>query len=136
MDKKLRILVSNDDGYFAKGINSLVGVLSEFGKVDVFAPHKGRSGQGCAITSEVPVKVEPLADDLNAITFLEGEFAFFLAFQSVHGNHILLLTARRRKRLAALGLGLRLVFLFNHFSRLSARNVRKSSCFYGRVFKF
>ena len=66
MDKKLRILVSNDDGYFAKGINSLVGVLSEFGKVDVFAPHKGRSGQGCAITSEVPVKVESLADDLNA----------------------------------------------------------------------
>ena len=51
MDKKARILVSNDDGYLAKGINSLVEVLREFGDVDVFAPHKGRSGQGCAITS-------------------------------------------------------------------------------------
>ena len=55
MDKKTRILVSNDDGYLAKGINSLVEVLREFGDVDVFAPHKGRSGQGCAITSEQPI---------------------------------------------------------------------------------
>ena len=66
MDKKLRILVSNDDGYLAKGINSLVEVLREFGNVDVFAPHKGRSGQGCAITSEVPVKLTPITDDWDA----------------------------------------------------------------------
>ena len=66
MDKKLRILVSNDDGYLAKGINSLVEVLREFGDVDVFAPHKGRSGQGCAITSEVPVKLTPITDDSDA----------------------------------------------------------------------
>ncbi|MBQ2268948.1 MAG: 5'/3'-nucleotidase SurE, partial [Bacteroidaceae bacterium] len=62
MNKKVRILVSNDDGYLAKGLNSLVDVLSEFGDVVVFAPHKGRSGKGCAITSEVPVKVTPIAD--------------------------------------------------------------------------
>ena len=62
MNKKARILVSNDDGYLAKGLNSLVDVLSEFGDVVVFAPHKGRSGKGCAITSEVPVKVTPIAD--------------------------------------------------------------------------
>lgn len=66
MDKKTRILVSNDDGYLAKGINSLVEVLREFGDVDVFAPHKGRSGQGCAITSEVPVKLTPITDDRDA----------------------------------------------------------------------
>ena len=57
------ILVSNDDGYQAKGINSLVGVLKEFGDVVVVAPHTGRSGKGCAITSEVPVKVELVSSE-------------------------------------------------------------------------
>ena len=66
MKKRPLILVSNDDGYQAKGINCLVEVLREFGDVDVCAPHKGRSGQGCAITSEVPVKLTPLTDDWNA----------------------------------------------------------------------
>lgn len=51
------ILVSNDDGYSAKGINVLMNLLMEFGDVVVVAPHTGRSGKGCAITSEVPVNV-------------------------------------------------------------------------------
>lgn len=51
------ILVSNDDGYMAKGINTLMRLLTAFGDVVVVAPHTGRSGKGCAITSEVPVKV-------------------------------------------------------------------------------
>ena len=63
MNKKVRILVSNDDGYLAKGINSLVDVLSEFGDVVVVAPHTGRSGKGCAITSEVPLKVELVSSE-------------------------------------------------------------------------
>ena len=56
MDRPL-ILVSNDDGYKAKGINCLVQVLKEFGEVVVVAPHTGRSGKGCAITNEIPIKV-------------------------------------------------------------------------------
>ena len=58
MNERPLILVSNDDGYKAKGINCLVEVLCEFGDVVVVAPHTGRSGTGCAITSETPVKVE------------------------------------------------------------------------------
>ena len=49
------ILVSNDDGYKAKGINCLISILAEFGDVVVMAPHTGRSGKGCAITSEQPI---------------------------------------------------------------------------------
>lgn len=51
------IFVSNDDGYAAKGINVLIEVLMEFGDVVAVAPHTGRSGKGCSITSEVPVNV-------------------------------------------------------------------------------
>lgn len=57
MNERPLILVSNDDGYQAKGINSLLGVLKEIGDVIAVAPHTGRSGKGCAITSEVPVKL-------------------------------------------------------------------------------
>ena len=57
------ILVSYDDGYQAKGRNCLVRVLKEFGDVVVVAPHTGRSGKGCAITSEVPVKVELVSSE-------------------------------------------------------------------------
>ena len=63
MSEKPLILVSNDDGYFAKGINCLARVLMEFGDVVVVAPHTGRSGKGCAITSEVPLKVELVASE-------------------------------------------------------------------------
>lgn len=63
MNERPLILVSNDDGYQAKGINSLVGVLREFGDVVVVAPHTGRSGKGCAITSETPVKLERISSE-------------------------------------------------------------------------
>ena len=65
MKKRPLILVSNDDGYQAKGINCLVGVLREFGDVVVVAPHTGRSGKGCAITSEIPVKLEKISSELG-----------------------------------------------------------------------
>ena len=63
MNKRPLILVSNDDGYRAKGINSLLSVLKEIGDVIAVAPHIGRSGKGCAITSEVPVKLEKVHNE-------------------------------------------------------------------------
>lgn len=59
--KRPLILVSNDDGYSAKGINCLVKVLAEFGDVIAMAPHTGRSGKGCAITSEQPIMFKPVS---------------------------------------------------------------------------
>lgn len=56
MTERPLILISNDDGYSAKGIGVLMNVLTEFGEVVVVAPHTGRSGKGCAITSENPIK--------------------------------------------------------------------------------
>ena len=63
MKERPLILVSNDDGYLAKGINCLVGVLREFGDVVVVAPHTGRSGKGCAITSETPIKLSLISSE-------------------------------------------------------------------------
>jgi 5'/3'-nucleotidase SurE len=49
------ILISNDDGYKARGINFLAELLAPMADILVMAPDGGRSGMGCAITSTQPV---------------------------------------------------------------------------------
>lgn len=53
--KKPLILISNDDGVSAKGINELIKYLSPLGELVVMAPDSPRSGNGCAITATAPV---------------------------------------------------------------------------------
>ncbi len=48
--KKPTILVTNDDGIYARGILSLIEVMKPFGNVVVVAPDKAQSGMGHAIT--------------------------------------------------------------------------------------
>ena len=50
MKKKPLILVSNDDGTSAKGIQSLVSFIKDMGEVVVVAPDSPQSGMGHAIT--------------------------------------------------------------------------------------
>jgi 5'-nucleotidase len=54
--KKPLILVTNDDGIFAKGIKSLVDTMLNFGDVVVVAPDKPQSGMGHAITVNHPIR--------------------------------------------------------------------------------
>ena len=49
------ILISNDDGYKAAGINTLIDTLHPMADLLVVAPGGGRSGYGCAITSTAPI---------------------------------------------------------------------------------
>lgn len=46
------ILISNDDGFEAKGINELTKIASEFGDVIVCAPDGGRSGKSRAFSMD------------------------------------------------------------------------------------
>ena len=55
--RKLRILVSNDDGIDAPGIQALVRELKKIGEVMVVAPDKQRSAVGHAITMNYPLRV-------------------------------------------------------------------------------
>ena len=53
--KKPLILISNDDGCQAKGINELVRMVRDYGDVLVCAPDGPRSGQACAFSATVPL---------------------------------------------------------------------------------
>lgn len=57
-NKKPLILITNDDGYKAKGLRCLVEVARKFGRVVVVAPEIGRSGMAHAITMRVPLTYE------------------------------------------------------------------------------
>lgn len=49
------ILVTNDDGIFAKGIRELVKAIHWFGEVVVVAPDKPQSGKSHAVTLDAPL---------------------------------------------------------------------------------
>lgn len=63
------ILVSNDDGINAKGINVLAELMSQIGDVVVLAPEGPRSGQSNAITVEVPIRFTKVKETENIIFY-------------------------------------------------------------------
>jgi 5'-nucleotidase len=53
----VRILLSNDDGYFAPGITLLAEVLAPLAEVTVVAPERDRSGASNSLTLDRPLTV-------------------------------------------------------------------------------
>ena len=51
----MKILVSNDDGYFAPGITLLAEALRQVGEVTVVAPERDRSGSSNSLTLDRPL---------------------------------------------------------------------------------
>ena len=59
----MRILVSNDDGYQARGIRSLVEALRQFGELTIVAPKSAQSGMSMAVSMGFkPIAVKHLYD--------------------------------------------------------------------------
>lgn len=56
-NKRPLILISNDDGYQAKGINALVDMLRQRADIVVCAPDGPRSGYSCAFSAELPLRL-------------------------------------------------------------------------------
>ncbi len=60
--KRPLILVSNDDGYLARGVRELMKCLSTMGEVVGVCPDAPRSGQSMAITVNSPLRVREEED--------------------------------------------------------------------------
>src|SRR5262249_17529014 len=65
----MRILVSNDDGYFAPGIAVLAEALSAVAEVTVVAPERDRSGASNSLTLDRPLTVRRAP---NGYMFVNG----------------------------------------------------------------
>ena len=53
----MRILVSNDDGYRAEGLQAMVTALEPLARLTVVAPDRNRSGASNSLTLDVPLRV-------------------------------------------------------------------------------
>ncbi|MDR1882036.1 MAG: 5'/3'-nucleotidase SurE [Prevotella sp.] len=62
-NRKPLILITNDDGYQAKGINALMESVRGLGEIIVVAPDGPRSGMSSAITSLQPLRVRLIKDE-------------------------------------------------------------------------
>lgn len=65
----MRILLSNDDGYQARGIACLAAALAAYGEVDVIAPERDRSGASNSLTLNQPLRPR-IAD--NGFVYVDG----------------------------------------------------------------
>ncbi|MDA5479686.1 5'/3'-nucleotidase SurE [Yersinia intermedia] len=58
----LRILLSNDDGISAPGIQALASTLREFAQVQIVAPDRNRSGSSNALTLDSALRITTLSN--------------------------------------------------------------------------
>jgi 5'-nucleotidase len=58
----VRILVSNDDGYLAPGLQALVDAAARFGEITVVAPEQNHSGASNSLTLSRPLTVSRAAN--------------------------------------------------------------------------
>ena len=65
----MRILISNDDGYLAPGIEALADALASFADIVVVAPDNNRSGASNSLTLDRPLSVQRAA---NGFYFVNG----------------------------------------------------------------
>lgn len=66
----MKILVSNDDGYLAKGINCLALHLKESHEIVVVAPDRNKSGASNSLTLTNPLRV--FKSENNGFLYVEG----------------------------------------------------------------
>jgi 5'-nucleotidase len=65
----MRILLSNDDGYFAPGLTQLAATLAEIADITVVAPERDSSGASNSLTLDRPLKLRRSA---NGFFYLNG----------------------------------------------------------------
>ncbi len=63
----MRILISNDDGYFAPGIGALSTCLGGIADVTVVAPERDRSGASNSLTLDRPLSLKRLANGFHYV---------------------------------------------------------------------
>jgi len=70
MKKAPLILVTNDDGYDAPGIRTLIEIVKPLGRVVVVAPEKPHSGMGHAVTLSTPIRLRNIEESPNYTEYI------------------------------------------------------------------
>lgn len=63
----MRILISNDDGVLAPGIQVLSESMAKLGDIEVIAPDRNRSGASNSLTLMRPLRIQQLANQFHCV---------------------------------------------------------------------
>ncbi|MDH5325741.1 MAG: 5'/3'-nucleotidase SurE [Gammaproteobacteria bacterium] len=63
----MRILISNDDGYQAPGIQCLAQALQSVAQITVVAPDRNRSGASNSLSLDSPIRATTITDNIVAV---------------------------------------------------------------------
>jgi 5'-nucleotidase len=63
----MKILISNDDGVYAEGLNTLAKKLAENAEITVVAPDRNRSGASNSLSLDRPIRVKNLSDNIISV---------------------------------------------------------------------
>ena len=71
----MKILLSNDDGYDAPGLEVLFETLKGFAELCVVAPEDNNSGAGCSITTNKPMHVTKQKNGFFSVSGMETRYS-------------------------------------------------------------
>lgn len=63
----MKILISNDDGYLATGIQTLARYVADEATIRVVAPDRNRSAASNSLTLEYPLRIQKIHDEVFAV---------------------------------------------------------------------
>ncbi|OXX29029.1 5'/3'-nucleotidase SurE [Vibrio sp. V08_P9A1T1] len=63
----MKILLSNDDGVYAQGLNTLARALADLAEIVIVAPDRNRSGASNSLTLEQPLRVDLIAPNTYSV---------------------------------------------------------------------
>lgn len=63
----MKILLSNDDGVYAQGLNTLSRALADLAEIVIVAPDRNRSGASNSLTLEQPLRVDLIAPNTYSV---------------------------------------------------------------------
>ena len=81
----MRILLSNDDGYFAPGLNILAQYLSQLAEIVVVAPERNRSGASNSLTLDRPLTVREAHNGFRYVNGTPTAHGVFCKYSVANG---------------------------------------------------
>ncbi len=85
-DKRPLILLTNDDGFYAEGLNTLYQEMKEWGQVFVVAPDREKSASSLSLTLHHPLRLKSIQDNIYAVDGTPAD-CVYLAVQKILPRH-------------------------------------------------
>ncbi len=85
-EKRLKILLSNDDGVYADGIHALADAISDLAEVIIVAPDRNRSGASNSLTLEQPLRVSQIAPNTYSVQGTPTDCVHFALNELLKGS--------------------------------------------------